>query len=70
MLVYFDWNAPTTPIVARRHRRAARRRAGGVIAVTAYEGLTSEDHNGDGDALDLVFRVFDTTGARPGARAS
>ena len=63
VLVYFDWSAPTTPVVLGDTGGLHAAVQGGVIAVTAYEGLTNEDHNGDGDTLDLVFRVFDTTGA-------
>lgn len=63
VLVYFDFSAPTTPVVLGDTGGLHAAVQGGVIAVTAYEALTAEDHNGDGDTLDVVFRAFDTTGA-------
>ena len=63
VLVYFSWFAPTVPVLLGDTGGLHAGVRGGAIAVTAYEGLTNEDHNGDGDTLDFVFRVFDTSGS-------
>ena len=63
LLVYFDFQAPTTPVILPDTGGLHAAVRGGRIVVTAHESLTNTDFTGDSDTQDYVLRVLSTTGS-------
>jgi hypothetical protein len=70
LFAYFSFAAPGVRVLLPNTGGNHAALAGGVIAVTANESLTTADLNGDGDTTDFLFRAFDTAAAvlEPGIR--
>jgi hypothetical protein len=62
LCVYLPYAAPGTRVVLPNTGGEHAAVAGNTIAVTANEIMTGQDLNGDGDAVDVLFRAFDTSG--------
>ena len=62
LLYYIPFADPGNPVQLANTGGLHVAVAGGCIGITAHEALTNQDFNGDGDRLDVLFRVVDGEG--------